>query len=124
MNDFNCEVGLLIFPDNLKLAGLLPSFKAGDRTYIGNYRPISILPALSKTFEHILLKQMENFVESILSKFQCGFRKGFSAQYCLLVMIEKMRMSIDKKMFSGVLLTTDLSKAFDGLVHDLLIATD
>ena len=58
---------------------------------------------------------MENFVESILSKFQCGFRKGFSAQHCLLV------MSIDKKMFSGVLLT-DLSKAIDCLVHDLLNA--
>ena len=116
LNDFNSAVDLGIFPDNLKLADLLPSFKAGDRTYIGNYRP-----ALSKMFEHILLKQMENFVESILSKFQCGFRKGFSAQHCLLVMIEKMRMSIDKKMFSGVLLT-DLSKAFDCLVHDLLIA--
>ena len=64
---------------------------------------------------------MENFVEYILSKFQCGFRKGFSVQHCLLVMIGKRRMSIDKKMFSGVLLT-DLSKAFDCLVHDLLIA--
>ena len=92
------------------------SFKAGDRTYIGNSDLLAFY--LSK---HILLKQMENFVESILSKFQSGFRKGFSAQHCLLVMIEKMRMSIDKKMFSGVLLT-DLSKAFDCLAHDLLIA--
>ena len=80
LNDFNCSVDLGIFPDNLKLADLLPSFKAGNRTYLGNYRPISILPALSKIFQHVLLKQMENFVESILSKFQCGFRKGFSAQ--------------------------------------------
>ena len=64
---------------------------------------------------------MKCFVDSKLSKFQCGFRTGFSAQYCLITMIEKLRMSIDKKMSSGILLT-DLSKAFDCLVHDLLIA--
>ena len=84
-----------IFQDELvvaKLVDFLLSFKAGDRTYIGDYRPVGILPALSKIFEHILLKQMENFVESILSKFQCGIRKGFSAQHCLLVMIEKMNV--------------------------------
>ena len=72
LNDFNSAFDLGIFPDNLKLADFLLSFKAGDRTYIGDYRPVSILPALSKNFTHILLKQMENFVESILSKFQCG----------------------------------------------------
>ena len=65
LNDFNSAVDFGIFPDNLKLPDLLPSFKAGDRIYIGNYRSISISPALTKRFEHIPLKQMENFVESI-----------------------------------------------------------
>ena len=51
----------------------------------------------------------------------CGFRKGYNAQHCLLVMLEKWRTSLDKKGCSGVLLT-DLSKAFDCLSHDLLIA--
>ena len=56
-----------------------------------------------------------------LSKQLCGFRKGHSAQHCLLVMLEKWRASLDNGGCSGVLLT-DLSKAFDCLAHDLLIA--
>ena len=53
-----------------------------------------------------------------LSKFQCGFRKGFSAQHCLIYMIEKWKKSLDKKGVAGAL----LSKAFDYLNHGLLIA--
>ena len=60
-------------------------------------------------------------MENKLSIYQCGFRKGMSAQNCLLLMIEKWRKSLDNKGKAGVLLT-DLSKAFDCLVHDLLIA--
>ena len=58
---------------------------------------------------------------NILSKFQCGFRKGFSAQHCLIYMIEKWKKSLDNKGAAGVLLT-NLSKAFDCLNHGLLIA--
>ena len=56
-----------------------------------------------------------------LSMYQCGFRKNTSAQNCLLVMLEKWRNCLDYKGNTGVLLT-DLSKAFDCLNHDLLIA--
>ena len=56
-----------------------------------------------------------------MSKQQCGFRKGYSAQHCLVVMLEQWRASLDNKCCSGLLLT-DLSKAFDCLSHDLLIA--
>ena len=57
----------------------------------------------------------------ILSKYLCGFRKGFNSQHCLLFMLEKLRKAIDKGLYTGILLT-DLSKAFDCLSHDLLIA--
>ena len=57
----------------------------------------------------------------ILSKVQCGFRKGFSAQHCLLAMLEKWKAAVDNKKTFGALLT-DLSKAFDCLSHDLLLA--
>ena len=57
----------------------------------------------------------------MFSKYQCGFRKGFSAQHCLIAMIEKWRNSMDQGKFFGALLT-DLSKAFDCLPHDLLAA--
>ena len=56
-----------------------------------------------------------------LSKYQCGFTIGFSTQYCLLAMIEKLQKSLDSGWASATFLT-DLSKAFDCLLHDLLIA--
>ena len=56
-----------------------------------------------------------------LSKRQCGFGKGYSTQQCLLAMLEKWRSAVDNKKTFGVLLT-DLSKAFDCLSHELLLA--
>ena len=64
---------------------------------------------------------MTNYFEDHFSKYQCGFRKGFSLANCLLPMIEKLRESLDQGGAYGALLT-DLSKAFDCLPHDLLIA--
>ena len=65
---------------------------------------------------------MSTTIENILSKFQCGFRKGFSTQHCLLLMIEKWKEAVDKDQSFGALVT-DLSKAFDCLLsHDLLTA--
>ena len=64
---------------------------------------------------------MSSFFNQIFSKYQCGFQKGFSAQHCLLVMLEKPKSSNDKgKTFEALL--TELSKAFDCLYHVLLIA--
>ena len=65
--------------------------------------------------------QMYAYLNKILSKWQCGFRQGYSTQHCLLIMTEKWRQCLDKGGISGALLT-DLSKAFDCLLHDLLIA--
>ena len=68
-----------------------------------------------------MFKQISEYFEPILSKFQCGFRKGFSAQRCLLSMLEKWKTAVDNKKTFGALLT-DLSKAFHCLSHDLLLA--
>ena len=64
---------------------------------------------------------VNKYIDEKLSMYQCGFRKGMSAQNCLLYMIERWRKCLDKNGKAGVLLT-DLSKAFDCLVHELLIA--
>ena len=69
----------------------------------------------------MLFKQISEYFEPILSKFQCGFRKGYNAQHCLLTMLEKWKTVVDKKGNFGVLLT-DLPKAFDCFPHNLLLA--
>ena len=78
-----------VFPENFKTADVIPIFKKGDRVDKDNYRPVSILSNLSKIYERCIYSQMADFFEKILSKYQCGFRKGLSAQHCLLLMIEK-----------------------------------
>ena len=110
-----------IFPESLKKANITPVFKKESRTEKTNYRPVSILPNLSKIFERLMFSQLSKYFEDILSNLQCGFRKGFSAQVCLLDMIEKWKVCIDNGGLCGALLT-DLSKAFDCLSHDMLLA--
>ena len=86
-----------------------------------NYGPISILPNISKIYERCLYTQLYDYFNVIFSRNQCGFRKGFSVVNCLLPMIEKWRESLDQDGTYGTLLT-DLSKTFDCLPHELIIA--
>ena len=65
--------------------------------------------------------QLNKHFDPIFSKYQCGFRKGYSPQYCMILLVEKWKRSIDTRGCAGALLT-DMSKAFDTLSHDLLIA--
>ena len=109
------------FPDELKLADVTPIFKNGDSTNVKNYRPISILPTTSKIFERIIQTQVSNFMHNHLSPILCGYRKGFSSQHALISLLEKWRMILDKKGYAGAILM-DLSKAFDCINHDLMIA--
>ena len=90
----------------------MPVFKKGGRNKKENYSPVSILPIISKMFEKILSNQLYIYFENVFSKFQCGFRKGFSTQHCLLLMIEKWKKAVDKDQTFGALLI-DLSEAFD-----------
>ena len=120
-SDFNNAIRDGHFPSNLKNADVSPVFKKGDRMDKYNYRPVSILPSLSKIFERLIFSQINSYINPMLSMYLCGFRKNMSAQNCLLFMLEKFRNCLDKKGSCGVLLT-DLSKAFDCLNHDLLVA--
>ena len=95
-----------------KLADITPVYKKGDRFEKNNYRLVSILPVLLKVFERCLYKQISSYFYEIFSKYQCGFRKGFNAQLCLIALIKKWRSSMDQGTFFGELLK-DLSKAFD-----------
>ena len=108
------------FPSCLKKADVTPIHKKGKKDKKENYRPVIILPVLSKIFERIMFIQMSAFFEGIFNKQQCGFRKGYNTQQYLLKMMEKWKRSVDEGKVFGVLLT-DLSKAFDCLDHELLI---
>ena len=68
-----------------------------------------------------MVEQMSEYFEQFLSKYQCGFKKGFSAQQCLLLMLKKWKSAIDNRKMFGALLT-DPSTAFGYLSYDLLIA--
>ena len=118
---FNDSVEKSNFPSSLKKANITPVFKKGDRNSKDNYRPASILPNMSKIFERCIFRQLYSFMLEFLSKYQCGFRKGYSTQYCLLTMLEKWKSAGNKGTSFGALLT-DLSKAFDCLSHELLFA--
>ena len=110
------------FADQLKLADITPLHKKLETILKENYRPVSLLPVVSKLFERIMQKQMKAFIETFLSKYLCGYRKGFNSQYALLAMIEKWKKCLDGKVgFAGAILM-DLSKAFDTINHELLIA--
>ena len=101
------------------MRNITPIFKKTERTDKTIYRAVSILPNLSKIYERCLYDQILVFCNDIFSKYQCGSRKNYSTQYALLLMIEKCRESVDY-VFGALL--TDLSKAFDCLPHDLILA--
>ena len=85
-----------------------PVFKKDSRNDKRNYRPLSILSNISKIYERLLYNQLETYFESILSRYQCGFRKGFSVLTTLLPMIEKWRESLDSGGNCGALSTVYL----------------
>ena len=109
------------FPNLLKSADVIPVHKKKSKSSKDNFRPVSILPNISKIYERSLYEQMESYFNNILSNYQCGFRKGFNSQHCLMVLIEKWKKCVDSGGAFGALLT-DLSKAFDCLSHELLTA--
>ena len=109
------------FPTSLKTADVTPIHKGEEKNIKKNYRPISLTPIVSKLFEKNMYESIFSYIEKFLSPYLFGYRKGHSTQQCLLVMIEMWRKALDEKKIAGAILT-DLSKAFDCLSHDLLIA--
>ena len=116
-HSFNNSLFSSIFPQDLKKADIILIHKKKSKFDIENYRPVSILPVLSKIYERCMFDQMYSYFNQVLSKHQCGFRQGHSTQHSLLVMVEKLKKSLGNSGIGGMLLT-DLSKAFDCLRHD------
>ena len=119
---FNQTLTLSSFPNEWKMARVIPLYKNGQRNIPGNYRPISVLPAISKIMERIMYDQLYNYVTKfeLLSDSQFGFRKSHSTATALLDCTNDWYMNLDRKMFNLVVLI-DLKKAFDTLDHQILL---
>ena len=104
----------------LKHADIAPVHKKEIKSDKANYRPVSILPNLSKIYEKLMFQQLYEHFISILSPKQCEFRKGYSAQNCLNVMLERLKESRDKAEEFGAFFI-DISNAFNCIDHNLLI---
>ena len=107
-NIFNNMVKSGVYPDDLKIAKVVPIFKSGDTIKCTNYRPISILSLINNIFEKILFKSIYDYVEkfNILYQYQYGFRKGHSTTHALVELVDKIKNSIDNgEMTCGISLT-------------------
>ena len=118
---FNQAVNTGEFPINLKNADVTPVFKNNNPLSKENSRSVSVLPIISKVFKKLMQNKINLHIKSFLSPYLCGHRKGFNSQHALISLIERWRKSLDNKGYGGAVLM-DLSKAFDTLNHDLLIA--
>ena len=118
----NLSISRSTFPDACKMAKLKPLFEKGSKTDTKNFRPISLLPLISKVIERILYDQTMEFLSNnkILYKFQSGFRKNHSTDFCLSYLTDNISGSFEKGLMTGMILI-DLQKAFDTIDHEILI---
>ena len=97
---FNGFIKASLFLSCLKFGHVRPLYKKGRKDAKQNYRPVNILPTLSKIHERSMFKQTPSSFEDIFSKHRCGFRKSFSTQQCLLTLLEKNgKMQLIKARF-------------------------
>ena len=111
------------YPENLKLAKVISIFKKNDKLEINNYRPISVLPVISKVFENVMHTQLlEYFTENnLLSSQQYGFRPKRSTELATLELMDRNIHHMNEN-HCPVNIYLDFSKAFDSLIYDILLS--
>ena len=109
-------------PKEWKHARVIPLYKYGKCNEASNYRPISVLPIISKIMERIVHDQLYTFIEenNILNKWQSGFRPGYSTETAMTYVTDLLLTEMASKKLTGVVFF-DLKKAFDTVDHALLL---
>lgn len=110
------------FPDSLKMAKIIPLFKGGDSSKTDNYRPIAILPAISKVFESVIRVRLVGFLKRIgfVNSEQFAFWESTNAVAACVNLLRKIFDSLNKKNKTAILMI-DIRKAFDCIDHGLLL---
>ena len=110
-NLINLSISLSSVPDSCKIAKLKPLYKKGSKLDPKNYRPISVLPLISKVLEKVIHDQTQTFLteNNLLYCYQSGFRKFHSTDTCLAYLNDKILRGIDKGLMTGLILI-DLQK--------------
>ena len=119
---FNLSLVTGTYIDEWKQARVTPIFKSGNRRQCENYRPISILPVVSKVFEKEVFRQLYSYLTegSLLSKFQSDFRRKHSTVTALIQMCDEWLENMDNGKLNGVVFL-DIKKAFDSINHHILL---
>ena len=109
-------------PDSCKLAKLKQIYKKGSLTEASNYRPISLLPLISKVIEKVIHDQSSAFLDSrnLFYNYQSGFPKNHSTGFCLSFLNDKILKGFERGLITGMILI-GLQKAFDTIDHDILL---
>ena len=120
----NLSIKMAVVPSGWKVAIVSPIFKSGDKTNISNYRPISILPVVSKVAEKWIAKLLNKHLNNghpLLHPMQFGFRQYHSTETANCVFIETVKSLLDKTICVGAVFL-DLKKAFDTVDHRTLLS--
>ena len=116
----NNSLNIGAFPDLLKLAEITPIHKKEDPFDKDNYRPISILPLISKVFETIIYSQVYSYIQEYSNPLLYGFQQGHGTQHRLFRLLQVWQKELDESGYTETVLM-DLSKAHDCLPDDLNI---
>ena len=110
------------FPDLLKISKVLPIYKKDDDSLFSNYRPILLLPSVSRIFERAIMTQLTEYLEDneLIHRNLYGFRKFHSTQYADLHLVHYLNYKLDSRR-TPVTIHLDLSKAFDCLSHSIIL---
>lgn len=117
----NCSIRTGNWPSQFKLGAVTPIYKGGNPNQKENYRPITVLSVFNQIYERAICKRLNEFMSDKLSPYINAYRKHYGCETALVRLIEDWKGNLDRNIKTGIVFN-DLSKAFDVIDHNLLLA--